>query len=341
MKNLVAIIFSLLALESTAQLELYQNTPNFLVEYEFLGSDYSVFNVQFTGNSSSYAQFNGANTNIGLSRGFVLSTGNALDSSLIGPNDSENVSSSMGAPGYPNLSSLIVGNTFDAAVLEFDFIPSVDSLAIRFVFGSEEYEESVGGQFNDLMAVFLSGPNIPGPSPLNIALLPDNSFICPNNVHRSVSNTFGIHPAVNNLSYVHNPVSSQGLPDKIQLDGFTVPLTAFTDTLIPGETYHLVLAIADAGDDIYDAAVFFEVCPSCNYTLNTEEITQKLNVFPNPAATVINVPKGVETYSIFNLSGKLLQSGEVINSQEIDVHELVSGVYLLQTNLGTTRFVIR
>ncbi|NJO86695.1 MAG: hypothetical protein HC821_01055 [Lewinella sp.] len=47
-----------------------------------------------------------------------------------------------------------------------------------------------------------------------------------------------------------NPVA----PDEITFDGFTTILTAFAN-VIPCETYHLKLIIADVGDSFFDSAV--------------------------------------------------------------------------------------
>ena len=43
----------------------------------------------------------------------------------------------------------------------------------------------------------------------------------------------------------------------IQYDGFTTVLTAEAD-IVCNETYHLIIAIADVGDGIYDSGVFLE-----------------------------------------------------------------------------------
>ena len=49
---------------------------------------------------------------------------------------------------------------------------------------------------------------------------------------------------------------------EIQYDGFTVPMTAVAN-VTPGETYHVKIAIADAGDMIYDLGVFLSIESLC------------------------------------------------------------------------------
>ena len=48
------------------------------------------------------------------------------------------------------------GTTFDAAVLEFDFIPIGDSVIFRYVFASEEYNEYVCSNVNDIFGFLIS-----------------------------------------------------------------------------------------------------------------------------------------------------------------------------------------
>ncbi|MBL4788789.1 MAG: choice-of-anchor L domain-containing protein, partial [Kordiimonadaceae bacterium] len=52
--------------------------------------------------------------------------------------------------------------SFNAARLEFDFVPQSDSISFNFVFGSEEYLEFVNGGVNDAFGFFISGPNPAG-----------------------------------------------------------------------------------------------------------------------------------------------------------------------------------
>ena len=64
-------------------------------------------------------------------------------------------------------------------MFEFDIIPSGDSLKFNFVFGSEEYNEWVGSQYNDVFGFFISGPGITGDPGIgndhNIALIPNTN----------------------------------------------------------------------------------------------------------------------------------------------------------------------
>ena len=55
--------------------------------------------------------------------------------------------------------------TYDAAVLEFDFVPSGSAVTFQYVFASEEYSEYANAGFNDVFGFFVNG--------VNRAVLPD------------------------------------------------------------------------------------------------------------------------------------------------------------------------
>src|SRR5690606_11390683 len=96
--------------------------------------------------------------------GVVLSTGNIND--LVGPNSSDSTASEFGGAGDADLEAILntdpgdAVETFDATTLTFQFTPTTDRVRFQFVFGSEEYNEFVGSEFNDVFAFILNGQNI-------------------------------------------------------------------------------------------------------------------------------------------------------------------------------------
>ena len=48
-------------------------------------------------------------------------------------------------------------NTYDAAWLDIDFIPTGDTLTMQFVFASEEYPEFTNTIYNDAVGVWVNG----------------------------------------------------------------------------------------------------------------------------------------------------------------------------------------
>jgi hypothetical protein len=191
-------------------------------------------NVTYTGASIAAGTFTGGDGIIGFNSGIILSTGSAAG--VAGPNNSGNSGVNNGTPGDPQLTALAGVQTFNAAVLEFDFIPRVNQISFQYVFGSEEYLEFVGSQFNDVFGFFVNN--------VNVALIPNTMTPVAINTVNNITNT---------QFFINN---SNGQFDT-QMDGFTVVLTA-TATVIPNQLNHIKLAIADAGDAILDSWVLIQ-----------------------------------------------------------------------------------
>lgn len=219
-----------------------------------VGPGVQISNVQVTGASGSYGYYNINGTEIGTSEGLLLSTGRAINA--IGPNDETGLpllgppptftclncdQYENNTPGSTLLNQAQNRTTFDACQIEFDIVPQGDSLRFRYTFASEEYNEWVGSPFNDVFGFYISGPNIG--TNVNIALIPNSSTIVSINTVNATQNT---EYWVNNMT-----PPGQGF----QFDGFTVNLAAAVGNLIPCETYHLILVIADGSDRIYDSNV--------------------------------------------------------------------------------------
>lgn len=239
-------------------------TPEDLVQNVLLGAGVTVSNVTFNGlpgNINSNIQigyFNATTANVGIGEGVLLCSGDA--NMAVGPNDDGGSTLPAGGilgPGDPDL-ELLLNNLFpsnDAAVLEFDFVPAGDSISFNFVFGSEEYLEFVFSAYNDMFGFFLSGPGISGPfsgGAENIALIPGTTQpVSIDNVNDVVNPAF----YVDNGDGFTSPFNTD--PTYIQFDGFTTVLAA--RALVQcGETYHIKIAVADAGDEILDSGVFLE-----------------------------------------------------------------------------------
>lgn len=234
------------------------------VQNILLGEGITVSNITWSGTNEQIGSFDCVNCNVGLASGLVMGSGNV--NGAAGPNSSGTYSlgpaSGFGASD-PDLSTLSGFSLNDAAVLQFDFVPTGDSLAFNFVFASDEYPEFANGNFNDVFGFFLSGPGITGPysnNSANIALIPGSTLpVTINNVNNGTTGTGG--PCEFCAYYNHNGTGSTAPQNAsnfyIQGDGFTTVLTAFAE-VICGETYHIKLAIADAGDQGYDSWVFLQ-----------------------------------------------------------------------------------
>lgn len=287
----LALLLASMSMVGTAQAQLtVQNTitPIDLVNNILVGQGVTVSNVTFNGQPANVVNeqmgaFDGTNSNIGLSNGIVLATGKV---ELVG-----------GSNNYPGLTvppttplntpdpdlAYFVSSQRCVAVLEFDFIPTGDSLNFRFVFGSEEYPEFVCSQYNDVFGFFLSGPGINGPhtnSAVNLALVPgSNAPVAINTINPGVpgfgdaSTCASSDPnwQANTIYYVNNQGGAT-----VELDGFTVPIRAKAAVQC-GQTYHIKIAIAHAGDASLDSAVLIEGGSFTSTASLTASISTPLN----------------------------------------------------------------
>lgn len=241
-------------------------SPTALVEDVLVGGGVTVSGVTYTGDPDAIGSFNGASTNLGLSSGIILTTGTVNNelSGLggeqrgpFGPNNTGSAGKANGQPGYGPLTTLAGVDTENAAILEFDFVPLSDTVRFRYVFGSDEYPEFVGEGFNDVFAFFISGPGFGGT--YNMAQIPViGGPVSIDNINNGPANA---GPCQNCSYYINNGDGSTSPMDGsdfyIQYDGFTVIMEAVAKVQC-GETYHLQIAIADAGDQAYDSGIFLE-----------------------------------------------------------------------------------
>lgn len=243
-------------------------TPEEAVQNILIGDGVEVSNITFSGDLNQIGSFDSQNSNLPILEGMVLGTGDV--NLAVGPNNSGSFSLGGGNFGVndPDLDQLSTFNTNDAVVLEFDFVSQGDSVKFNYTFGSEEYNEYVCGSVNDAFGFFLSGPGINGPfadNAINLATIPDTDIpVTINTVNLGVAGSNGVESNCSQVSpdwdqnaafYVDNENNND--PNSTQLDGFTVTLTAAAEVEC-GETYHIKIAIADAGDTAFDSAVFLE-----------------------------------------------------------------------------------
>lgn len=199
----------------------------------------------FTGDTTIFGNPAGVN-------GVLLTTGSV--NAALGPNSSASTSVNNSVGGSAYLSGLIGGTqTFDASTLTFKIKldQGVSGVEWTYVFGSEEYNEFVNTQFNDVFALSLDGKNL--------ALVPGtNTPVSINNVNNG--NPVGTGTITNSSFYRDNSPGNNngGVPGSIatQYDGLTTVLKSTAAGLKPGEEYTLSFAIADTGDGIYDSGVF-------------------------------------------------------------------------------------
>jgi gliding motility-associated-like protein len=247
-------------------------SPEEMIQDIFIGGGcFEAKNITYKGKDKARGSFSQGMSSIAMEDGIILTTG--LAKNAHGPNNSPETSHNhtiFSPRGDDDLQKLIANasnRVKDVAIIEFDFIPTTDSISFEYLFASEEYCDYVGAEFNDVFGFFISGPGINGPfsnNAQNIALIPGTSdFVSINsvnftrnsnfyqtNVHKGFQDPFsGCTAAESNAT----PVA----PNDIQYDGFTTILKAYAQ-VIPCQTYHIKLAIGDVVDGEFDSAVFLK-----------------------------------------------------------------------------------
>jgi gliding motility-associated-like protein len=276
-KIITAVIVCFVCIQATAQITTTTSlTPTQLVNNVLLGGGITASNVTYTGYLNGIGEFTAPGaTNLGMTGGIYLTSGSVLVNDPLGFGGGTDGPSGPGSNmqsidqngsfppdnGDVDLQNLmtsmgVMQPTADAAVLEFDFIPTSDTIKFRYRFGSEEYNEWVStpgvGSYNDIFGFFLTGITTPLPT-TNIALIPGTSTpVCIFNVNNGTA-TPSSGPCVNCTYYNDNAGGSMD----VVYDGLTVVLTAVYP-VICGETYHIKLAVADVGDHVLDSGVFLE-----------------------------------------------------------------------------------
>jgi hypothetical protein len=302
----------------------------------FVGTGVQVFNVAYVGFPRASGSFVG-NTGLGLEDGFLMTSGLAYLAD--GPNDMPSHGYANESNGDPDLDKFNGGLSYDACVMNFDFIPFAKYITFKFSFASEEYPEYAppnNSSYNDKFGFFLSGPGIEGPysnNSVNIATLPNSSTVISiNNVNAVTNQEYFVsnwQPVVNN---------------NIQYDGYTT-LIDIVAAVEPMETYHLKLAISDGGDGIYDSGLFFKAFSfkSTDIIGTPEKKPDEwygLRLIPGIGPSRFTVDLGQQPgkdirYSVFATTGQCTRSGQLPWSQTftLEMDQLPAGVYVLYVDV--------
>ncbi|MEO7082029.1 MAG: choice-of-anchor L domain-containing protein, partial [Flavobacteriales bacterium] len=277
-----------------AQLTVSPQTDLQALARTITGPGVTISNPQITCHGQGYGEFHYAGQLLGIDEGILLTTGTRANA--VGPNNAENTTFQQNTAGDATLNLVTGRTTYDACKFEFDVIPGGDSLRFDFVFGSEEYNEWVGSQYNDVFGFFISGPGITGDPGIgnqkNIALIPGtNQAVTINNVNNG-----------SNANFFHDNAGGQHL----QYDGITRGLSAFS-VVQPCQTYHLKLVVADASDRKFDSGVFIAKVKS--NPVSMQLITQ------NGSATLI---EGCN-------NGSVRFTRQVVTNQPLDLEYYLHG----------------
>ncbi|MEB3282382.1 MAG: choice-of-anchor L domain-containing protein [Lyngbya sp.] len=144
------------------------------------------------------------------------------------------LSTDFGLPG--------VDNDKTSIEITFDADETAEQLFLQFVFGSEEFVEFGGKEFNDNFDIKLNG--------FNLARLSDGATTNINNLVSSPLSEY--HP-----DFIYNSVDEGVASDLTPLDGYTEVLN-FAGLLKPNAKNSLTIEIKDIGDGELDSAAFIK-----------------------------------------------------------------------------------
>ncbi|MFK7808811.1 MAG: choice-of-anchor L domain-containing protein, partial [Saprospiraceae bacterium] len=255
------VVFANINAQSNLTVDQSYTVEEMVMDF-FNHPEITISNVDYTGVEASYGFFDSGEpdeTALEVNAGIIISTGDAIDA--IGPNQSSSTSTNMGGGSDPDLEALLSngGPVNDAAVISFDLtVASTLELDFSYVFGSEEYCEFSGSNFNDIFGFFVSGPGIAGTfsnGGVNIATIPGSTngdFVSINNINQNINTDLFIP---NREDAFGNGCGAEIDMENMEYDGFSVALDA-SFMALEGETYHIRLALADVSDGIFDTGIF-------------------------------------------------------------------------------------
>ncbi len=188
--------------------------------------------------------------------GLIMTSGDV--SNAVGPETGVLGDGDYNWPGDADLEAFIpglnLGDTNNASIIEFDFVPVSNSMSFDFIFAAEEYG-TFQCTFTDAFAFLLTDSSgnttnlaiVPGTDdPISVLTVRDDQF---NDSCESV-----------NEEWFANYYGAGGLDPSTSPSNFighTEVMTAQAE-VIPNELYNIKLVVADDGDTIYDSAVFID-----------------------------------------------------------------------------------
>ena len=205
-------------------------------------------------NGIGYFEANGSSWP--FENGLIMTSGDVANAA--GPESGVLVDGTYAWPGDGDLEAFIpglnAGDTNNASIIEFEFVPVSNSMSFDFIFAAEEYG-TFQCTFTDAFAFLLTDSSgntsnlaiVPGTDdPISVLTVRDDQY---NGSCESV-----------NAEWFANYYGPGGLPpltSPTNFIGHTEVMTA-TATVIPNEVYTIKLVVADDGDTIYDSAVFID-----------------------------------------------------------------------------------
>ena len=316
------------------------------------GDGVSIIGASYTGDSRASGIYSDGDTVApGVTpsdSGVILSTGRASDvtnaaSSFPGggnppwwwgggsndPNQSASTGTNTSGPDNDAQFNAAAGtNTFDAAWLDVDFVPSGDMMTMQFVFASEEYPEFTNSVYQDLVAVWVNGTQVQ-------MTVGDTD---PENINEQTNQNLFI----DNTGDAYNT----------EMDGFTVTMT-LKMAVVPGSVNSVRIGIADVADNAYDSNLLIAADSAQTTLIATDD---QITVAPDGSRTADLLANdesaGGGTLTITHINGQAVSAGSTVTlatGQEVTLNadgtitllgdgdeESVNFTYTVQNAAGQT-----
>lgn len=326
------LLCSFLINAQNIQVDAQSYTAQQLIEDILIDSDCisnvvvtNVVGGNFNSTEKSYGYFNASGTTFPFSKGLVLSTGKL--SNVKGPNTTLSDDDATNWIGDSDLEQVLnETNTINATSIEFEFTSAANQISFNYIFASEEYQQNNSNtcKYSDLFG-FLIRP-VSSTQYTNIALVP--------NTQTPVKVTT-VHPLIPNGCAAINELyfdSWNGTIAPINFNGQTTVLTA-TASVIPNETYHVKLVIADEKNYRYDSAVFLE---AGSFKMNTDLGEDRLIASNNPVCFNETLDLDATTLGT-NVSYKWFKNGSEILGETNGIYTVKdAGIYSVEVSLNGT-----
>lgn len=287
-------------------------------------SNVSVSGGNFGTGELSYGYFNANSSVFPFQEGIILSTGKII--SAIGPNSNfSDDGAGIGWNGDPDLNTALgLSNTFNATVLEFDFIPNANNISFEYIFSSEQYLSNPSSNqcsFTDGFAFLLKEAT--ATTYQNLAVIPNTNIPVKVNTVRG-SGT--ICPPANEAYF--DAFNTGNYPTTY--DGQTKVLTA-QSVVTPGTLYHIKLVIADEGNARFDSGIFLRAGSFISEKdLGNDRLIATGNpLCPNETLTLNATQVGATSYQWF-------QNGNPVGTNSPTFNVTTAGTYSVEININTS-----
>jgi Secretion system C-terminal sorting domain len=292
----LCLLFCLIHTSISAQVTLTTNPTNAQINTALSGTGVTITGGTLSGGASAVnlranqvAIFSNGIAGAGLSiaDGAYFTTGNA-PFELANKNTAIQKSfNPAGATTVSDINLSAIDATATRDLVSYSFTVTLGAgltiLKISYQFGSEEYPDYVGSNFDDAVGIFVSGPGISGVQ--NLATTPNGSQTSINKINAGVpgfnspttpvaaydvsQSAFytnnGHVTTITGVKYNQNIAPQPGpFPIFTEHNGITKLIRRSISGLIAGGTYTIKIVIADAGDALLDSGIFLDKIDAVN-----------------------------------------------------------------------------